>query len=156
MRRAAFSTILAHALLFIAAAVATYLFVSSLYKSLYDIQGAMQQREQLMSDRLKTIFTIDSCSYNNTTNQISIYLTNIGYVALDPTKLKVFVNGILVNNTTTMFAYQINPNDAWERYETIKIVFNYTTGTIDVKVVASNGAYTDSILYITNTSCTIQ
>jgi len=156
MKKSAFSTILVHALLFIAAAIATYLFVSSLYKSLYDIQGAMQQREQLMSNRLKTMFTIDSCTYDNLTGQVSIYLTNIGYVPLDPTKLKVFENGILINNTTVSFAYQINPNNAWERYEVIKITFNSSTGTQDVRVVAANGAYTDAILYITLSSCTVQ
>ena len=153
--RGAFSTILVHSLLFIAAAVATYLFITSLYKNLYDIQGAMHERERIISNRMKTIFDIDSCSYNNTTSTLSLYLTNRGTVALDPNKLNVFINGVLVTVDDVSFVNIVNDNGIWERYETIKIDLQTNEGEKFVKVVASNGAYDEKTIYISGSTCTI-
>jgi len=153
--RAAFSTIIVHSLLFISASIATYIFLSSLYSNLYQIKGAMEIREDIISSRLKTIFDIDSCLYDNTTGTLSLYLTNRGSEPLDPRKLTLFVNGVLYNINSVSFVYVINDDNVWEKFETIKIDTNSSTGTFVVKVLASNGAYDEKTIYITNLSCSI-
>jgi|GEM_PF-4598432 len=153
--RSAFSTIIVHSLLFIAAAVAAYIFVSSLYNNLYQIKGAMEIRENLLSSRLKTVFDIDSCFYDNSTTILSLYLTNRGAEPLDPNKLTLFLNGVLHSIESVSFVYVINDDNVWEKYETIKITTSVSPGTYNVKVVASNGAYDEKTIYITDTSCSI-
>lgn len=149
------STIIASAILFIAAAVAAYIFVSTAMSSLSDLQGAVIVREKAISARLQSIIDIDACSYDNTTSIASFYVTNRGTEPLNASLTKIFVNGILYNSTIT-FADKIYNDSAWDRYETIKISVPLTPGVYQIRIVSSVGSYDEKIAYITNTSCSLQ
>jgi len=149
-----FSTIIASAILFIAAAVAAYIFVSGAMSSLSNLQGAMIERENLISSRLQSIIDIDACSYNNSTNTASFYVTNRGTYPLNASLTKIFINGILFNSTIN-FVQKIYNDSAWNRYETISISVNLTPGVYQVRIISSVGSYDEKIAYITNTSCSL-
>jgi len=149
-----FSTIIASAILFIAAAVAAYIFVSGAMGSLSNLQGAIIEREKLISSRLQSIIDIDACSYDNTTNIVSFYVTNRGTYPLNASMTKIFINGILFNSTID-FVQKIYNDPAWNRYETIRISVTLSPGVYQVRVVSSVGSYDEKIAYITNTSCSI-
>jgi len=149
-----FSTIIASAILFIAAAVAAYIFVSGAMSSLSNLQGAMIERESLISSRLQSIIDIDACSYNNATNLASFYVTNRGTYPLNASMTKIFINGVLFSSTVD-FVQKIYNDSAWNRYETIRISVTLPPGVYQVRVVSSVGSYDEKIAYITSTSCSV-
>jgi len=149
-----FSTIIASVILFIAAAIAAYIFVSGAMSSLSDLQNAMIEREQLISSRLQSIIDIDACSYNNTTNVASFYVTNRGTNPLNASLTEIYIDGVLFNSTIS-FAEKLYNDSAWDPHETIAISVNLTPGVYQVKVVSSVGSYDEKIAYITNTSCDV-
>ncbi len=154
--RSAFSTIIVHVILFIAAAVIAYLFVSSVYNSLYDIQGAMLENQKNTADRIRTIFDIDSCAYDNVTYTLSLYLTNRGSVTIPTDNINLFIDGIYTPISNVTFVKNINYDSGWDKYEVIEINATKTlTGQHLVKVVVSNGASDEKTISISGASCTI-
>ncbi|MGB9674528.1 MAG: hypothetical protein ACPLX8_00185 [Nanopusillaceae archaeon] len=151
-----FGTIIVEVILFIVAAVASYILISSAYNSLNKISNAAYANAESLQNMLQTYITIDSCAYNSTTNLLYVYVTNRGNNILNQNLTQFFVNGVLVNNKTVRIAYSYTGTQVWGPYDTIVIISNISLGTdfYQVKVVADSGAFAQNIIYVNTTANT--
>ncbi|MGC9079205.1 MAG: hypothetical protein ACP5G1_00510 [Nanopusillaceae archaeon] len=151
-----FGTIIVEVILFIVAAVASYILISSAYNSLNKISNAAYANAESLQNMLQTYITIDSCAYNSTTNLLYVYVTNRGNNILNQNLTQFFVNGVLVNNKTVRIAYSYTGTQVWGPYDTIVIISNISLGTdfYQIKVVADSGAFAQNIIYVNTTANT--
>ncbi|BBL45909.1 hypothetical protein MJ1_0772 [Nanobdella aerobiophila] len=155
-----FGTIIVEVILFIVAAIAAYIFVSTAYTNLNDISNAATANSKSLESQLQTYITIDSCAYNSSTDLLYIYSTNRGNNVLNQNLTLLFINGVLINNTIITIANSNTGTAAWGPYDTILIESNITLNSnfYNIKLVTDTGASAENIIYVNTTSniCTIE
>lgn len=146
-----FGIIIVEILFFIVAIIAGYIFISMAYNNVNNIVGAVTVRSNVISSRMLTDLQIISCSYNNTTSTLSIYVGNYGNQFLNQSQTILFINGQLANSRVSLI-YTTQNTGYWGPNDIIQINTTLINeGLFYIRVVASNGAYAESRIYVNAT-----
>ncbi len=157
--RGQFATIIVNIILFISAAILTYLFVSSSYNSLNNINNAAISRQELISNKLNTIIQIDSCAYDNSSRNLILYVKNYGNTLLNQSNTVLFVNGYLKENITINLVQCPNEINIWAPNCIISINTSWNSnGYYYIKVVSEYGVDDQKLIFVNVSSsiCLVQ
>ena len=147
----AFSTTITHLIIFIGAVVAAYILASTLFSSIQDLMNSFALQKSELSERLGTIFEIESVCKN--ISVLEIYLKNVGFESMSAEKDKydVFINGVKYNVTNSTLVVDKNSNGIFDPEDVLKLTVDVNlpeNSVYRIKVVYSNGANKEDEIYL--------
>lgn len=107
-----------------------------------ETQDSLTYQNDLTVSKLKTSLSITHIYYNESGNQITIYVKNVGETKLRPTRFDVFIDDAFYNDFTTYYANNLSRNmTTFSPQETLAIIkdITLTSGSHDVRVVTETG-----------------
>lgn len=109
-------------------------------------QDSMRVQNDVTSNKLKTILSITNVNYNSTSDQLFVYVRNIGQTVLEGENFDLFLNDVFIDNflytEPTNFTLQKN---ILQPQETIVFIINQTLnpGSSKIRVVSQYGVGED-------------
>ena len=107
-----------------------------------ETQHSFDKKNDLSSKRLRTSITITNTYYNSTSDDLYIYVKNIGETELVPDLLDLFVNKDFEKDFMTVYPDDFSKNKTiLQPQESVVVInnVNITSGTHEVKVVTQYG-----------------
>jgi flagellar protein FlaG len=143
-------TAISHMIFFIASIVVATMVVGGLYAVSQDFVDALEEKGQANSDSLRTSIVIlndpVAMPYDNVTDELHVYVKNVGQRGVDTSSVLVFVDGfpVVPDNATVVVGVQWVPGSTLDVTVTVTIA----DGDHSLKVTAEHGS-SDSIWFRT-------
>ena len=129
-------------IMFIAIVGVSTALVISMKNYVTDTQDAMAFQNNLANDKLRSAVSISNIYYNSTSNDLFVYVKNIGQKVLSTTDMNLFVDGKYENNFNIYYADNFTKNmTLFEPSETFVLIYNnnFVAGSHEIKIVTNIG-----------------
>lgn len=120
-------------ILFIAVLAISVGLVVAFQNFVVETQDSLEDQNDLTSNKLRTSLSITNIVYNSTSNNVSVYVKNIGQTQLTTEFIDLFVNGIFQTGFATL--------DASSPASTMSILNPQETLLIDYNIVLGSGSH---------------
>lgn len=148
-----FGTIVANIIMFIAVLMlaSSILLIMNVY--VQETQESLNEQKNRLVDELRTAITIDSVSYDNSTNTLTIYSTNIGTTNLQPETVDLYIDGIRISRASRSITLEpdtlVGGPTIWNPREVARIETSLSLeGTVLIRIVTSSGVFNQELISI--------
>lgn len=138
-----FETSVTHTIFFIATVIVAAGLAGIFTGVIYSLSDGINQQGDRISEELRTDIIIlndpTSMPYNNTTQELKIYVKNIGQSTLNHESVDILIDGSVVATLTTSVLG--DSNDYWAPATVIEIdaTIDLSSGDHQLKVITENG-----------------
>jgi flagellar protein FlaF len=135
-----FSTSAAAAVIFVGALVSLGILYPATAGSVEQVNDALGERENRLLDQRNTDVAVDGVTYNDTTDELRINVTNTGTTTLTANETDVLLDGTLQTANVTREVEGVAGRTLWAPGEQLTITVGNVTATPGrVKVVTEYG-----------------
>lgn len=141
-KKQGFGGVVSTLIMFIAIVGVSTALVISMKNYVTDTQDAMAFQNNLANDKLRSAVSISNIYYNSTSNDLFVYVKNIGQKVLSTTDMNLFVDGKYENNFNIYYADNFTKNmTLFEPSETFVLIYNnnFVAGSHEIKIVTNIG-----------------
>ncbi len=138
----AFGSVASTMIMFIAIVGVSLGMVMSFQNYVVDTQDALSTQKDITSNKLRSAISISNIFYNSTSNDLNIYVKNIGEVQMTTEFFDLFVDGKFYNTFDVVYASNLSKNMTLLIQQDMMVIIHndiLTSGTHEVKVATEFG-----------------
>ena len=138
----AFGDVVSALIMFIAVVGVSTGLVISFKSYVDDTQSSLKVQNDISSTKLKTSFTITNIYFNASSNELNVYVKNIGKTKLYTSTIDLFLDDLFVSGFTTLYANNFSEAmTVFQPQDTMVIQYTspLASGTHEVRVVSEYG-----------------